>query len=60
MRIKAMELTGRGRRRAGAVAAGRRARVVDTAAAGGRDCRAYCGRQLIAEPLGAPTRASAR
>jgi len=34
---KAMELTGRGRWRAAAVTAGRRAEVVDTAASGGRD-----------------------
>jgi hypothetical protein len=34
---KAMELTGRGRWRAAAVTAGRRAEVVDTAAAGDRE-----------------------
>ena len=46
-----MELTGRERWRAEIVAAGRRNRVVDTAAAAGRDCGARGGRQLIAQPL---------
>ena len=46
-----MELTGRNQCHAAAVAAGRRTKVVDTPAAAGRDCGAYGGRQLIAEPL---------
>ena len=48
---KAMELPGRGWWRAGPAADGRRNRLVDTAASGGRDCRACGGRRLIAEPL---------
>ena len=48
---KAMELAGRIDGVRGRVAAGRRAGVVDTAAAGGRHFGACGGRQLIAKPL---------
>ena len=51
MRIKALELTGRGRGRAKASARRSPGSVLDKPAPGGRHSEVHGGRQLIARPL---------